>query len=67
MSTINSGTGKNLRNLSIVSTLIDAALAFKRGRVKSGLLLLGAAAVSRKVPGLGTAASVLLRIVRRLR
>lgn len=53
--------------LSIVSTLVDAALAFYRGRVKSGLLLLGAAAASRKLPGVGTAASLLLRLVRRLR
>ena len=67
MSAINSNSGKSLRNLSIISTLIDAALAFRRGRVKSGLLLLGAAAVSRKFPGLGTAASVLLRLVRRFR
>lgn len=67
MSTIDSGTEKSLRNLSIVGTLLDAALAFRRGRVKSGLLLVGAAAASRKIPGLGTAASVLLRLVRRLR
>lgn len=60
-------SGKSLRDLSTLSTIVDAALAFYRGRIKSGLLLLGAAAVSRKVPGLGTAASLLLRLVKRLR
>jgi hypothetical protein len=60
-------SSSNLRNLSTVSTLIDAAFAFYRGRIKSALLLLGAAIASRKVPGLGTAASVLLRLVRRFR
>ena len=58
---------RSVNRLSIVSTLVDAALAFVRGRPKSGVLLLGAAALSSRVPGLGTAASLLLRIVRRLR
>jgi hypothetical protein len=53
--------------LSIVSTLVDAAVAFVRGRPKSGVLLLGAAALSSRIPGLGTATSVLLRLVRRFR
>lgn len=53
--------------LSIVSTLVDAAVSFSRGRKKSGLLLLGAAALSSRLPGLGTAVSVFLRIARRLR
>lgn len=53
--------------LSIVSTLVDAALSFARGRPKSGLLLVGAAALSSRIPGLGTAVSLFLRIVRRLR
>lgn len=57
----------SLDRLSIVSTLIDAALAFRRGRTRSGLLLVGAAALSPRVPGLGTAVSVALRVVRRLR
>ncbi|GGN98147.1 MULTISPECIES: hypothetical protein [Haloarcula] len=56
-----------LNRLSVLSTLVDAAFAFVRGRTKSGLVLLGAAALSRRVPGIGTAASVLLRLVRRLR
>lgn len=67
MSTMGANSGKSLRDLSTLSTIVDAALAFYRGRIKSGLLLLGAAAVSRKVPGLGTAASLLLRLVKRLR
>ncbi|NHN60657.1 MULTISPECIES: hypothetical protein [Halorussus] len=53
--------------LSMVSTLVDAAMAFARGRPKSGLLLVGAAALSSRVPGLGTATSLLLRLVRRFR
>nr|WP_276281222.1 hypothetical protein [Halorussus sp. DT72] len=56
-----------MNKLSIVSTLVDAAIAFSRGRKKSGLLLVGAAALSSRVPGLGTAVSLFLRLVRRLR
>jgi hypothetical protein len=58
---------KSVKTLSIASTLIDAALAFRRGRHGSGLLLLGAAALSKRVPGVGAAASVLLRLARKLR
>jgi len=58
---------RSANKISIVSTLVDAALAFARGRPKSGLLLLGAAALSSKIPGIGTATSLLLRIIRRLR
>ncbi|MDG5775797.1 hypothetical protein VB773_17260 [Haloarculaceae archaeon H-GB2-1] len=54
-----------LNRASIVSTIVDAALAFVRGRPGSGLLLLGAAALSTRVPGLGTAVSLLLRVARR--
>lgn len=57
----------SMNKLSIVTTVIDAALAFQRGRTKSGLLLLGAAALSSRVPGLGTAASLLSRLAQRLR
>ncbi|WP_396276210.1 hypothetical protein [Haloarcula sp. 1CSR25-25] len=64
MSTVHTDS---LNRLSIVSTLVDAAVAFLRGRTKSGLLLTGAAALSSKVPGLGTAVSLALRAVRRLR
>lgn len=58
---------RSANRLSIVSTLVDAAVAFARGRKKSGLLLLGAAALSSRIPGLGTAVSVFLRLVRWLR
>jgi hypothetical protein len=56
-----------LSRLGIVSTLIDAAVAFSRGRSVNGILLLASAALSRQVPGLGVVVSVLLRLVRRLR
>ncbi|WP_135363782.1 hypothetical protein [Halosimplex halophilum] len=56
-----------LKKLGIVSTLVDAALAFARGRPKSGALLVAAAALSSKVPALGTLTSVALRIARRVR
>ncbi|MFC4437768.1 MULTISPECIES: hypothetical protein [Natrialbaceae] len=59
--------GSAAKKLSTVSTVIDAALAFARGRPKSGLLLLAAAALSSRLPGLGTAVSLLLRLARRLR
>ena len=58
---------KSAKRVSIVATVIDAALAFVRGRRKSGLVLLGAAALSSKVPGIGTAASLFLRLLRWLR
>ncbi|HMA77771.1 MAG TPA: hypothetical protein VKP88_01360 [Candidatus Paceibacterota bacterium] len=66
MAATNTGI-QSANRISIVSTLVDAALAFARGRPKSGLLLLGAAALSSKIPGIGTATSLLLRIIRRLR
>jgi|AntRauMinimDraft_4_1070384.scaffolds.fasta_scaffold00019_50 hypothetical protein len=53
--------------LSIVSTVVDAAMAFARGRRKQGFLLLGAAAFSTRIPGLGTAVSILTRLVQRFR
>lgn len=56
---------KSLNKLSIVSTVIDAAMAFARGQRKQGVLLLVAAALSSRVPGLGTAASLLSRLARR--
>jgi len=57
----------SLSKLSTLTTLVDAALAFARGRRKSGVLLLVAAAVSSRVKGLGTVVSILLRLVRRFR
>ncbi|WP_348609522.1 hypothetical protein [Halobaculum rarum] len=53
--------------ISTISTVVDAAMAFARGRRKEALVLLGAAALSTRVPGLGTAVSLLSRVVRRLR
>lgn len=64
---MSSVTKSSLGKLGIVSTLADAALAFVRGRKKSGVLLLAAAALSSRVRGLGTAVSVLRRLVRRFR
>lgn len=58
---------QSLNSLSIGSTLVDAALAFVRGRHKSGALLLGAAALSTRIPGIGTAVSLALRIARQFR
>ena len=58
---------QSVNKISIVSTVIDAAMAFVRGRKKEGLLLLGAAALSSRIPGLGTAVSLLTRLVRWLR
>ncbi|WP_290818610.1 hypothetical protein [Halovivax sp.] len=56
-----------LKNASTVTTVIDAMMEFKKGRRGSGLLLLGAAALSSRIPGVGTATSLLLRVYRRLR
>ncbi|SEH14602.1 hypothetical protein SAMN04487967_1680 [Natronorubrum sediminis] len=56
-----------LKNASVITTAIDATVEIAKGRRKTGLLLLAAAALSSRVPGVGTAASVLLRIYRRLR
>ncbi|MFC4553004.1 MULTISPECIES: hypothetical protein [Halorussus] len=64
---MNAFDSKSVNKLSIVSTLVDAAMAFARGRPKSGLLLVGAAALSSRVPGLGTFVSLALRVARRLR
>lgn len=58
---------QSIGSLSTAATLIDAAIEFARGRPGSSALLVGAAALPRYVPGLGTVVSVLLRIVRRLR
>jgi len=62
--TVNATSAKEL---GIVSTVIDAALSFARGRNVEGVLLLAAAALSTRVPGLGAAVSLLSRLVRRLR
>ena len=49
------------------TTLIDAGMELANGRPKSAALLAGAAAVSTRVPGFGTAISLLLRGYRRIR
>jgi len=64
---VTQNTGRRLGDLGIVSTLVDAAIAFARGRPKSGALLLGAAALSKRLPGLGVVVSIALRAYRRLR
>ncbi|ELY57446.1 hypothetical protein C493_08171 [Natronolimnohabitans innermongolicus JCM 12255] len=56
-----------MKNASVVTTALDGVMELAKGRRKSGLLLLGAAAVSSRVPGFGTATSMLLRVYRRLR
>ncbi len=58
---------QSANKLGIATTLVDALLAFRRGQHKSGILLLGAAALSKRINGLGTAVSVLLRLARKLR
>ncbi|NGM67895.1 hypothetical protein G6M89_02520 [Natronolimnobius sp. AArcel1] len=58
---------KLLQNAGVVTTLVDAGMEFLKGRRKSGALLLGAAAVSSRIPGFGTAVSIGLRAYRRLR
>lgn len=64
MSALNS---KRLTALSMVSTISDALVAFARGRRKRGLVLLGAAAATWKLRGLGVLASILVRLVGRIR
>lgn len=59
--------GNTLQRLGIVSTLIDAAVAFARRDTRMGFLLLGAAVASKWFPGLGVAISVATRLYRRLR
>ncbi|TYT62424.1 hypothetical protein [Natrialba swarupiae] len=58
---------KLLKNAGVVTTLLDAAMEFSKGRHRSGALLVGAAVISSRVPGFGTAVSVVLRAYRRLR
>ena len=59
--------GSPLGNVAIISTLVDAAMALRRGEHWAAALLLGAAALSTRVTGVGVVASVLVRLVRRLR
>jgi len=59
--------GSPLGNITIISTLVDAAMALRRGENWAAALLLGAAALSTRVPGAGVVASVLVRLLRRFR
>jgi len=59
--------GSPLGNVAIISTLVDAAMALRRGEHWAAALLLGAAALSTRVTGAGVVASVVVRLLRRLR
>lgn len=59
--------GSPFDNLAILSTLVDAAVAIRRGDRWAGALLLGAAALSTRVRGAGVVASVLVRLLKRFR
>lgn len=56
-----------MHGLGIVSTLVDAGLAFVRRDTRAGALLLGAAVLSTRFTGVGVLASVLVRLLRRAR
>jgi hypothetical protein len=56
-----------LNDASIVSTLVDAARALTRGERWSAAFLVVAAVLSNRIPGLGVAASVVVRLARRFR
>jgi len=59
--------GSPLGNVAIISTLVDAAMALRRGEHWAAALLLGAAALSTRVTGAGVVASLLVRLLRRFR
>jgi hypothetical protein len=59
--------GSPLGNLAILSTVVDAAMALRRGEHWAAALLLAAAALSTRVTGAGVVASAVVRLVRRLR
>lgn len=54
-----------LGKVGVVTTLIDAAREFSRGRRGTGLLLLVAAVLSSRIRGLGFVASTAVRLYRR--
>ena len=60
-------SSRRLTRLGTVSTLIDAVVALRRGDLRGGAVLLGAAALSNRIPGFGTLVSLAMRVVRRLR
>jgi len=57
----------SLKDISTLSTVLDAAMALTRKEYWSAAFLFVAAALSRRVPWLGTVASVLVRLARRRR
>jgi len=59
--------GRSVSRLSTIATLVDALVEITRGRRLSGALLLVAAALSSRIPGLGTLASIAIRVARRVR
>lgn len=62
-STLGSGS---LNKLSIASTVVDAGVALSRGNQKRAAILMGAAVLASRVKGIGTAASILVRVRRKL-
>lgn len=57
----------SIKKLSIALTMIEGVVAITKGQTKRGLVLLAAAVLSSRVPGAGTAVSLLIRLIRRLR
>lgn len=58
---------RSVLRVGVLSTLLDAGVAFARGRWRSGILLLVAAVLTTRVSGAGIAVSLLLRAYRRFR
>lgn len=56
---------KRSRQLSVISTLAEAVMSFKRGQKKAGALLLGAAALSYKRSELGYLAQIAAKIFKK--
>ncbi|EJN61153.1 hypothetical protein [Halogranum rubrum] len=56
---------KRSRQLSTISTLAEAVMAFKRGQKKVGALLLGAAIISYKRSELGYLAQLAAKLYQR--
>lgn len=53
---------KRSKQLSVVSTLAEAAMSFKRGQKKLAALLVGVAALSYKKSSLGFLAQILVKL-----
>jgi hypothetical protein len=53
---------KRSRQLSVISTLAEAAMSFKRGQKKVGALLVGVAALSYKRSELGYLAQIAVKL-----